>query len=83
MVDSIMQLRDTLIAWDKPQYEPVAIEVKAVKRDILRRVAAEGLSRGDYIIADLGSEPTDVEGIYHYKKGEGGIRVEECPERIQ
>jgi len=78
---NILELENTLTAWDTKDYEPVGIQVQAHAFDKLRLVAAEGMARGDYILADLGSSPNSPKGWLRYKKG--SMRVEavnqECP----
>lgn len=75
----ISKLGTTLEAWDMPDYEPVAIQVKDPTNEKLVHVAAEAIAKGDYIIAPLGSKPPD--GKFH-KKGQG-IKVEACSPRVQ
>lgn len=57
----IKELEDTLIAWDKPGLEPVAIQVQfqPSKAEIHRRVTAENISRGDYILSIVGYGPVE------------------------
>lgn len=48
--------------WDLPGLEPVAIQVKAgPKFELHRRVTAESVSRGTYILAEIGSIPIEEE----------------------
>lgn len=59
-------LAATLEAWEKvPEAEPVAIQVPRKKYEIIRRVTAENMAKGDYILCDLGCVPTvdDVAAI--------------------
>ena len=81
---NIRQLERTMDAWDTEEYEPVGIQVQAAQFDKLRAVAAEGMAKGDYLIADLGSKP-DGTGWTLHKKGE--MKVEEVdrewPEQVQ
>ena len=72
-------LEKTLYAWDTEDYEPVAIQVKDRKNMQLVRVAAEAIAKGNYIIAPLGSKPTDP--VSFYTKGVG-VKVEECQPRV-
>ena len=78
---NILELENTLTAWDTKDYEPVGIQVQAHAFDKLRMVSAEGMSRGDYILAEIGSRPDNPKGWLRYKKGT--MRVEavgrECP----
>lgn len=55
--DSIELLEKTLEAWDDDDTEPVAIECKQGKFQIHRRVIAENLATGDYVLADIGYGP--------------------------
>lgn len=50
-------LAQTLNAWDKSKIIPAAIQCKPVTFEFDRRVAAEGLATGDYILADVGCLP--------------------------
>ena len=52
-----MLLEKTLEAWDKGDTEPIAIECTARKYEIHRRVTAENLASGDYVLADIGYGP--------------------------
>lgn len=72
----ISLLRETLEAWDTEEYEPVAIEVKENRMEMLAQIAAEGLAKGDYILADLGTKPGDEKGVLRLKKG--SLKVEKC-----
>ncbi|HEX8838471.1 MAG TPA: hypothetical protein VF748_16125 [Candidatus Acidoferrum sp.] len=56
---SLDELGNTLDAWEKAGLEPVAIECKKKKFELVRRVTAENLSRADYILAELGTEPVE------------------------
>lgn len=54
----IGDLTRTLYAWDRVQKsEPVAIQVPEKKYELIRRVTAENMSEGDYILADIGCVP--------------------------
>jgi hypothetical protein len=55
----IDELEETLDAWDLPGMEPVAVEVTIRKFELARRVTAENVSRGNYILADLGTGPLE------------------------
>jgi hypothetical protein len=55
------ELEQTLEAWDLPGLEPVAILVKPEKFELHRRVTAEKISLGDYIVATLGYGPDEEE----------------------
>lgn len=64
------ELKDTMEAWETDEYEPVAIQVPFAKYDQMRSIAAEGLAKADYIIADLGSNPFEPRANFvHCKKG--------------
>src|SRR5258708_16301139 len=70
----IEKLEKTLEAWDKSGMEPVAIEIKPVKKfGLYRCVTAESTSRGDYILADLGYGP--------FEEDFGAIAEEEFAKR--
>lgn len=56
-------LSATLEAWDKPKLKPAAIECNPVRFEFDRRIAAEGLAEGDYILADVGSHPKRTKAI--------------------
>lgn len=56
---SIAELEATLNGWDLEGLEPVAIECGLKKFEITRRVTAENLSLGDYILAELGCTPVE------------------------
>ena len=53
----VEDLAQTLNAWDRPKIIPAAIECKPVSFEFDRRVVAEGLATGDYILADVGCTP--------------------------
>lgn len=55
----VKELERTLEAWKLPALEPVAIELKSKKFELHRRVTAENMSRGDYILCDLGYGPRE------------------------
>lgn len=63
--DSLLSdLSNTLEAWDKvPDAEPIAIEVPDRKYEIIRRVTAENMASGDYILCDLGCVPNEEQVI--------------------
>lgn len=74
-------LTDTLLVWEKiPFAEPIAIEVPKVKYEIIRRVTAENMSVGDYLLCDLGCVPNEedcislVEGLFLQDEKVGMIR---------
>src|ERR1700756_2523261 len=75
---NIMELQSTMVAWDTDEYEPIGIQVQAHRFDIQRMVAAEGMSKSTYILADLGSRPDRKEGWRRYPKG--SMKVEEMHE---
>ncbi len=52
-------LERTLSAWELDGLEPVAIQCKTKKFELHRRVTAENISKGDYILADLMNEPVE------------------------
>ena len=54
---NVEELARTLDAWEKAGFEPVAIECKKKKFELIRRVTAENVSRDDYVLAELGTEP--------------------------
>lgn len=55
----VQELGETLEAWDKVEgAEPAAVECQPRKFEIQRRVAAENLASGDYILCDVGYIPT-------------------------
>lgn len=55
--DNFELLERTLEAWDEGDTEPVAIECNAKKFEIHRRVVAENMSTGDYVLCDIGYGP--------------------------
>lgn len=55
----IARLEQTLEAWDLPGLEPAAIQCGLRKFDIHRRVAAENVSRGTYVLSLLGFGPVE------------------------
>jgi hypothetical protein len=72
----IRELAITLDAWDKmDDMEPIAIECSRMKYEITRRVAAENMAKGDYILGDLGCIPTEdvVEAILSLYNGKTGM----------
>jgi len=58
---NVADLKKTLEAWDLPNLQPVAIQVVSKKFEIYRRVTAENVSVGDYILCDLGIGPVEEE----------------------
>lgn len=56
---SLADLGATLDLWEKAGLEPVAIECKKKKFEMIRRVTAENISRADYILASVGSAPVE------------------------
>lgn len=76
---NVHELAATFDAWDMPGYEPVGIQVQAHQFDIQRRVAAESQAKSDYIIADIGTKPSDELGVYYCTKGQ--LKVEEVKPR--
>jgi hypothetical protein len=72
---NIAELQATLFAWDRPGYIPVGIQVQAAHFEKQRLVAAEGLAKADYILADLGTKPGDQKGITEHKKGDLKVEV--------
>jgi hypothetical protein len=73
----IKSLERTLLAWDVAGYTPAAVAVPYKKHDLVRQIAAEGLAKGDYIIADIGSSP-DKPATYklHLKGQDSTFKVE-------
>ena len=66
---SFEELQKTLEAWDKIDYaEPAAIECPKAKFEVYRRVTAEHLSGGDYILCDLGYVPTYPDIVLYAEK---------------
>ena len=57
----IARLERTLEAWDLSGLEPIAIQCGLHKFEIHRRVTAENVSRGTYILADLDYGPLEEE----------------------
>jgi hypothetical protein len=55
----IKLLEETLEAWNLDGLEPVATNIEGRKFELLRRVAAENMSRGDYILTELGYGPIE------------------------
>lgn len=57
----IKELENTLIAWDQTGLEPVAIQVQSQpsKAELHRRVTAENVSKGDYILSIVGYGPVE------------------------
>ena len=79
----VLKLKATLEAWDTDDYEPVAIACPTKKPEYVK-YAAEGLSRGDYLVAELGTKPGDTEGVSEYQKGNiRGLKVANCTPRVQ
>lgn len=56
---SVDDLEATLEAWNIDGLEPVAIELKLKKFELIRRVTAENISRGDYVLASIGCAPVE------------------------
>jgi len=54
---NIHLLEDTLEAWDVGDTEPIAIEMNERKFELTRRVSAENLATGDYVLCDIGYGP--------------------------
>ncbi len=54
---SIDDLKKTLEAWEQDDLEPVAVQVHGKKFEIERRVIAENLAAGNYVLASLGTGP--------------------------
>jgi hypothetical protein len=79
----VIRLKNTLEAWDTEEYEPVAIAIPAKRPDYVK-YAAEGLAKGDYLIAELGTKPGDTKGVTECHKGKlTGVKVENCTPRVQ
>lgn len=55
------KLERTLEAWNLPGLEPVAIQCGLKKFELHRRVTAENVSKGDYILADIDYGPLEEE----------------------
>jgi len=66
---NIEELEATLNSWDLDGLEPVAIECGLKKFQIIRRVTAENLSHGNYVLTDLGTAPVEEDF---------GQRAEKC-----
>lgn len=66
----VNKLGKTLIAWERAGYEPIAIAVPTRKHDLIRQIAAEGLAKADYIIAEIGSSPTKPATFKLHIKGQ-------------
>lgn len=79
----LRELKDTLEAWDTDEYEPVAIEVPFRKYEQMREIAAEGMSKGDYIIADLGSSPHQPKASWTLCKKGQNPRLRVTPHVVQ
>lgn len=58
-IADIKELEATLEAWSQPGLEPVVIEAKGKKFELHRRVVAENISVGNYVLASLGSAPLE------------------------
>jgi hypothetical protein len=78
---SVMQLEETLDAWDTVWAEPVAIHVTNKDNETLVKVAAEAIAKEDYMIVPLGSSPNKTSTYEFIKKG--SIKVEPCQPRVQ
>jgi hypothetical protein len=60
----INELEQTMVAWDRHQEaEVVGLKCPAGKYQTYRRVSAEMMARGDYILADLGCIPVENDFI--------------------
>ncbi len=59
----LKELEKTLEAWNLSGMEPVAIQVKANKFELHRRVTAENLATGNYVLADLGYGPLEEDFV--------------------
>lgn len=77
----ISDLTRTLEAWDKIEMvEPIAIEVPVKKYELIRRVTAESMASGDYILCDLGCVPNsqlttkEIKEIFKKQEKVGMIR---------
>jgi hypothetical protein len=58
---NISDLEKTLEAWNLPGLEPIAIQIKQGKKfELHRRVTAESVSRGTYILSDMMFGPCEV-----------------------
>ena len=77
----IAELGKTLEAWDIEGASVAAIEVPPKKYEVYRRVTAEKLSDGDYILAEVGIVPTYerfiayAEGLLKYNPNVGLFNV--------
>jgi len=59
-LSSIDDLGQTIESWDAIEAaEPAAIEVPVSKYELFRRVSAENISTGDYILSDIGHVPSN------------------------
>jgi hypothetical protein len=56
---SVDELEATLDGWDLDGLEPVAIECGLKKYELIRRVTAEKLSKGHYVLAEIGFAPVE------------------------
>jgi hypothetical protein len=58
----VNELKVTLECWEKAGAEPIAVSISAnqAKYELERRVVAENMSQGDYILADLCCVPDDL-----------------------
>lgn len=56
---NMAHLEKALEAWEAAGLEPVAIQCKAKKFEIIRRVTAENMSRASYVLADIDCEPME------------------------
>lgn len=52
-------LAQTLTAWEIAGVEPVAVQCRADRFELHRRVVAENLAVADYLLAELGYGPTE------------------------
>src|ERR1700747_426646 len=52
-------LEHTLEAWDQKGLEPVALECSGAKFEMHRRVTAENISLGDYVLGTVGAVPVE------------------------
>lgn len=57
----IAELERTLVEWDLPGMEPVAVQVssQASKSELHRRVSAENLAKGDYVLTRVFYGPVE------------------------
>lgn len=66
---NVHELDETLEAWEKVDLaEPAAIECPVSKFEIARRVCAENLASGDYILCDIGYIPTYPSFIHYAER---------------